>query len=61
VRVASMRNAQIISAVLYVVSVILFMPIVQNIDLINIDNPPKPFKYPMIAIKIIIAVVNQRS
>ncbi|SSC08901.1 putative protein [bacterium endosymbiont of Bathymodiolus sp. 5 South] len=37
VRVASMRNAQIISAILYVVSVILFMPIVQNIDLINID------------------------
>ncbi|SMN16884.1 putative protein [uncultured Candidatus Thioglobus sp.] len=37
VRVASMRNAQIISGVLYVVSVILFMPIVQHIDLMHIE------------------------
>lgn len=37
VRVASMRNAQIISGILYVVSVILFMPIVQNIDLMNVE------------------------
>ncbi|SMN14907.1 putative protein [uncultured Candidatus Thioglobus sp.] len=37
VRVASMRNAQIISAILYVVSVILFMPIVQKIDLMHIE------------------------
>lgn len=32
-RVASMRNAQILSGILYVVSVVLFMPIVQHIDL----------------------------
>jgi len=37
VRIASMRNAQIISGVLYVVSVILFMPIVQNIDLMQVE------------------------
>jgi len=37
VRVSSMRNAQIISGILYVVSVILFMPIVQNIDLMNVE------------------------
>jgi len=37
VRISSMRNAQIISGILYVVSVILLMPIVQNIDLLNVD------------------------
>ncbi len=37
VRVASMRNAQIISGILYVVSVILFMPIVQKIDLMHLE------------------------
>jgi len=37
VRIASMRNAQIISGILYVVSVILFMPIVQNIDLMQVE------------------------
>lgn len=37
VRVISMRNAQIISGILYVVSVILFMPIVQNIDLMHVE------------------------
>jgi len=37
VRVKSMRNAQIISGILYVVSVILFMPIVQKIDLIHME------------------------
>ncbi len=37
IRVASMKNAQIISGILYVVSVILFMPVVQHIDLINME------------------------
>jgi hypothetical protein len=37
VRVKSMRNAQIISGILYVVSVILFMPIVQNINLMQVE------------------------
>ena len=37
IRVASMRNAQIISGVLYVVAVILLMPIVQKIDLMHIE------------------------
>jgi len=37
IRVKSMRNAQIISGILYVVSVILFMPIVQKIDLIHME------------------------
>ncbi|WP_369177569.1 hypothetical protein [Candidatus Thiodubiliella endoseptemdiera] len=37
IRVDSMRNAQIISGILYVVSVILFMPIVQNIDLMQVE------------------------
>lgn len=37
VRVSSMRNAQIISGFLYVISVILFMPIVQHIDLMHVE------------------------
>ncbi|WXU00664.1 MAG: hypothetical protein Ctma_1393 [Catillopecten margaritatus gill symbiont] len=37
VRVTSMRNAQIISGILYVVSVILFMPIVQEMNLMHIE------------------------
>lgn len=37
VRVSSMRNAQILSGIIYVVSVILFMPIVQNMDLMQVD------------------------
>jgi hypothetical protein len=37
IRVASMRNAQIISGTLYVVSVILFMPVVQHINLVHIE------------------------
>jgi len=37
VRVSSMRNAQIISGTLYVVSVLLFMPIVQHIDLMHVE------------------------
>lgn len=37
VRVSSMRSAQIISGILYVVSVILFMPIVQHIDLMHVE------------------------
>ena len=36
VRVASMRNAQIISGGLYVVSVILLMPVVQSMDLVHL-------------------------
>ena len=39
VRVASMRNAQIISGVLYVVSVILLLPVVQNMDLVDLQLP----------------------
>ncbi|SMM99644.1 putative protein [uncultured Candidatus Thioglobus sp.] len=37
IRVKSMKNAQIISGVLYVVSVILLLPIIGEIDLINIQ------------------------
>ncbi len=37
IRVASMRNAQIISGMIYVVSVILLMPVVQGMDLIHIQ------------------------
>ena len=36
VRVASMRNAQIISSLLYVVSVLLLMPVVQHMDLVHV-------------------------
>ena len=36
VRVAGMRNAQIISGALYVVSVVLLMPVVQNMDLVHV-------------------------
>ena len=36
-RVASMKKAQIISGILYVVSVILFMPVVQHLDLQHIQ------------------------
>jgi len=36
-RVATMKKAQIISGVLYVVSVILFMPVVQHLDLQHIQ------------------------
>lgn len=36
-RVSSMRNAQIISGVLYVASVILLMPVVQHIDLMHVE------------------------
>jgi len=36
-RVASMKRAQIISGVLYVVSVILFLPVVQHLDLMDIQ------------------------
>ena len=36
IRVASMRNAQIISGILYVVTVILLMPVVQSMDLVHI-------------------------
>ena len=37
VRVASMKKAQIISGILYVVSVILFLPVVQHLDLQHIQ------------------------
>lgn len=37
IRVSSMRNAQIISGILYVVTVILLMPVVQHIDLVHIN------------------------
>ena len=37
VRVSSMRNAQLLSGALYIVSVILFMPIVQKIDLMHVE------------------------
>ena len=37
VRISSMRNAQIISGILYVVSVILLLPVVQQIDLMDIE------------------------
>ena len=37
VRVATMRNAQIISGILYVVSVALFLPVVQHLDLLHIQ------------------------
>jgi len=36
-RVATMKKAQIISGILYVVSVILFLPVVQHLDLQNIQ------------------------
>ena len=36
IRVKSMRNAQLISGVIYVVSVILLMPVVQGMDLVHI-------------------------
>lgn len=36
IRVASMRNAQIISGILYVVSVILLLPVVQSMDLVHL-------------------------
>ncbi len=36
-RIASMKNAQIISGILYVIAVILLMPIVQKIDLMQIE------------------------
>ena len=36
VRVASMRNAQIISGIIYVVTVILLMPVVQTMDLVHV-------------------------
>lgn len=37
IRVSSMRNAQIISSILYATSVILLMPIVQHMDLVHIN------------------------
>ena len=37
IRISSMRNAQIISGILYVVSVILLLPVVQQIDLMDIE------------------------
>ena len=37
IRVASMKKAQIISGILYVISVILFLPVVQHLDLHNIQ------------------------
>jgi len=37
VRVATMRNAQIISGILYIVSVALFLPVVQHLDLLHIQ------------------------
>ena len=37
VRVASMKKAQIISGILYVVSVVLFLPVVQHLDLQHIQ------------------------
>ena len=36
VRVSSMRTAQIVSGILYVVSVILLMPVVQHMDLVEV-------------------------
>lgn len=36
IRVKSMRNAQLISGIIYVVSVILLMPVVQSMDLVHI-------------------------
>lgn len=36
VRVTSMRNAQIISGIIYIVSVVLLMPIVQSMDLVHV-------------------------
>ncbi len=36
IRVASMRNAQIISGILYVVTVVLLMPVVQHMDLVHL-------------------------
>lgn len=38
-RVNSMRNAQIISGIIYVVSVILLMPVIQHINLIHVELP----------------------
>jgi len=37
IRVASMKKAQIISGILYVVSVVLFLPVVQHLDLQHIQ------------------------
>ena len=37
VRVASMRNAQALSGALYIVSVILLMPMVQGMDLVEVE------------------------
>ena len=37
VRVQSMRNAQIISGILYVISVIVLMPVVQKLDLLHLE------------------------
>lgn len=36
IRVSSMRNAQIISGIIYIISVILLMPVVQGMDLLHI-------------------------
>ena len=36
VRIASMRNAQIISGILYIATVILLVPVVQNMDLMHV-------------------------
>ena len=36
IRVTSMRNAQIISGIIYIVTVILLMPVVQDMDLVHI-------------------------
>ena len=66
VRIASMRNAQIISGILYVVSVILLLPVVQQIDLMDIElsdiiNAMKPVAVILPLMLMVAALMSQFS
>lgn len=66
VRISSMRNAQIISGILYVVSVILLLPVVQQIDLMHIElseiiNAMKPVAIILPLMLMVAALMSQFS
>ncbi len=66
IRVSSMRNAQIISGILYIVSVMLLLPVVQQIDLLDfkmaeIINAMKPVAVILPLMLMVAALMSQFS
>ena len=66
IRISSMRNAQIISGILYVFSVILFLPVVQQIDLRDVEiseiiNATKPVAIILPLMLMVAALMSQFS